>query len=181
MELTEKTLKKEYKYNGKIINLRVDEALLQNGRAVKREVVEHPGGVCVGALTEKNELLFVRQFRYPYGEVVRELPAGKLERGEDPLEAGKRELKEETGATGKDYQFLGGLYPSPGYCDEIIRLYACRVESLGESSPDDDEFLEVDRVPLKQAVELVMKNELPDAKTQILVLKLARLVRDGRI
>lgn len=181
MELTEKTLKKEYKYNGKIINLRVDNALLENGRMVKREVVEHPGGVCIGALTEKNELLFVRQFRYPYGEVVRELPAGKLERGEDPLEAGKRELKEETGATGRDYQFLGNLYPSPGYCDEIIRLYACRVESLGDSSPDDDEFLEADRVPLEQAAELVMQNGLPDAKTQVLVLKLARLVRDGRI
>lgn len=181
MELTEKTLKKEYKYNGKIINLRVDNALLENGRTVKREVVEHPGGVCIGALTEKNELLFVRQFRYPYGEVVRELPAGKLERGEDPLEAGKRELKEETGATGRDYQFLGNLYPSPGYCDEIIRLYACRVESLGDSSPDEDEFLEADRVPLEQAAELVMQNGLPDAKTQVLVLKLARLVRDGRI
>lgn len=105
MKLSEKTLQQEYRYRGKIVNLRVDQALLENGATALREVVEHPGGVCVGALTEKNELLFVRQFRYPYGEVVTELPAGKLERGEDPLEAGKRELLEETGVIGKDYSF----------------------------------------------------------------------------
>ena len=92
-----------------------------------RNVVEHPGGVCVAALTEKNELLFVRQFRYPYGEVVLELPAGKLEKGSTPLENGKRELKEETGAAGFGYLSLGKLYPSPGYTDEIIHLYFCRV------------------------------------------------------
>jgi len=180
MKLTEKTLSREYRYRGKIINLRVDRAQLENGRVVSREVVEHPGGVCIGALTEQGELLFVRQFRYPYGKVVRELPAGKLEPGEDPLEAGKRELKEETGAIGEDYQFLGGLYPSPGYTDEIISLYACRVKASGESHPDDDEFLEVDRVPLGRAVELVMNNELPDSKTQALILKIAYLVENKK-
>ena len=96
MDLTEKPIAQQYIFKGKIINLRVDDALLPNGKRAKREVVEHPGGVCVAALTEKNELLFVEQFRYPYSEIVLELPAGKLEYGEDPFEAGKRELQEET-------------------------------------------------------------------------------------
>ena len=93
MDLTEKTLGKSYIYKGRIINMRVDDAMLPDGRTAKREVVEHPGGVCIAALTEQEELLFVEQFRYPYSEVVLELPAGKLEYGEDPLEAGKRELQ----------------------------------------------------------------------------------------
>ena len=176
MKLTEKTVSQTYLYRGKIINVRLDDAELENGKLAKREVVEHPGGVTVGALNEKNEMLFVRQFRYPYGEVILEAPAGKLEKGEDPLEAGKRELKEETGATGVDYQFLGNLYPTPGYCGEIIRLYFCRVKECGAAHPDDDEFLEVERIPLDRAVEMVLNNEIPDAKTQVLILKIARLV-----
>ena len=97
MKLTEKTLEQKYLYHGKIIQVRLDKAELENGAVVGREVVEHPGGVSVAVLTEQNELLFVRQFRYPYGEIVLELPAGKLEKGEDPFEAMKREQKEETG------------------------------------------------------------------------------------
>ena len=116
MNLEEKTLSQSYPYRGSIINLRLDEALLPNGATARREVVEHPGGVCVAALTDREELLFVRQFRYPYGQVLLELPAGKLSAGEDPLECGKRELREETGAKAQQYLSLGKLYPSPGYC-----------------------------------------------------------------
>ena len=181
MKLTEKTLSQEYKYRGKIVNLRVDDAELENGHVTKREVVEHPGGVTIGALTDKNELLFVRQFRSPSQQVILETPAGKLEPGEDAFEAGKRELKEETGATGRDFQFLGNMYPTPGYCGEIIRLYACRVDGYGEMDPDDDEFLEVERIPLDRAVQMVMDNEIPDGKTQILILKIAALVRENKI
>ena len=106
MKLTEKTLEQEYLFHGRIIQVRLDKAELENGAVVNREVVEHPGGVSVAALTDKNELLFVRQFRYPYGEIMLELPAGKLEKGEDPFEALKREQKEETGTTGKNYIFM---------------------------------------------------------------------------
>jgi ADP-ribose pyrophosphatase len=113
MKLTEKTLGQNYIYRGKILDFHVDKAELENGRAVTRECVDHRGGVSVAALTENNELYFVRQYRYPYHEVVLELPAGKLEQGEDPFEAGKRELREETGVTGKNYVDLGKLYPSP--------------------------------------------------------------------
>ena len=103
MNLTEKQLSAEYKYKGRIINMRFDTAELPDGNICSREVVEHNGGVCVAALTDNNELLFVRQFRYPYMEVILELPAGKLEKGEDPFEAGKRELEEETGNVAEKY------------------------------------------------------------------------------
>ena len=172
MKLIEKTVSQEMIYEGKIINLRRDKAELENGRIATREVVEHPGGVCVAALTPENELLFVRQFRYPYSEVLLELPAGKRDRTEAPLECGKRELQEETGATGTGYLSLGKLYPTPGYCGEIIHLYLCRVESFGSQNPDEDEFLQVERIPLN--------NEIPDAKTQVAVLKTHALVAAGK-
>lgn len=173
MNLIEKPLSQDYKYKGKIVNMRVDEALLPNGQRALREVVEHPGGVCIAALTDQRELLFVRQFRYPYGEIVCELPAGKLERGEDPLEAGKRELAEETGATAARYTSLGKLYPTPGYCGEIIHLYLAEDLQFGAVHPDEDEFLEAERIPLSEAVKMVMAGQLPDAKTQVAVLKVA--------
>lgn len=177
IQLTETTLATEPRFNGRIINLRVDTVRLPNGGTATREVVEHPGGVCVAALTENRELLFVRQYRHPYGKVLLELPAGKLDRnGEDPLEAAKRELREETGATAAGYRSLGLLYPSPGYCDEIIHLYLATALSFGESSPDEDEFLEVERIPLAQAVTLVLNGDIADAKTQTLVLKTAALL-----
>ena len=103
MDLTEKPVKQEYKFKGKIVNLRVDDALLPNGNIAKREIVEHNGGVMVAPLDNEDNLYFVKQFRYPYMEIVTELPAGKLEKGEDPFEAGKRELKEETGAVANKY------------------------------------------------------------------------------
>lgn len=171
MNLTEIPLTQETIYKGRIITLRVDKARLPNGSEATREVVEHPGGVCVAALTDDDCLLFVRQFRYPYGEVLLELPAGKLDRGEDPLEAGKRELAEETGASATDYESLGKLYPSPGYCGEIIHLYMARNLSFGVMHPDEDEFLEVEKIPLEEAVRMVVDNQIPDAKTQAAVLK----------
>ena len=180
MNLIEKPLEQTYPYRGKIVNLRVDQAELPNGRTATREVIEHPGGVCIAALTERNELLFVRQFRYPYQEVIPEIPAGKLTPGEDPLECGKRELKEETGAAAANYTFLGKLYPSPGYCGEIIHLYVCRVEEMGDMNPDEDEFLHVEKIPLDRAVELVLNNEIADAKTQVAVLKTYALIHAGR-
>lgn len=171
MNLSEKPLSADYKYRGRIINLRVDTAELPNGATATREVVEHPGGVCVAALAEDGCLLFVRQFRYPYQTVLLELPAGKLDPGEDPLEAGKRELREETGAKASRYESLGTLYPSPGYCGEIIHLYAASGLTFGETAPDEDEFLEVEKIPLEEAARMVLEGEIPDAKTQAAVLK----------
>ena len=177
MNLKEETLTREYRFNGRIINLRTDRVRLPNGAEAGREVVEHPGGVCVAPLTDDHELLFVRQYRYPYEEVVLELPAGKRDKnGEEPLECGKRELQEETGAVAAEYISLGEVYPSPGYCDEIIYLYLANGLDFGEARPDEDEFVEVERIPLERAVEMVMSGEIVDAKTQIAVLKTARLL-----
>jgi len=159
MDLTEKPIKQEYIFKGRIVRLRVDEAELPNGTHAAREVIEHPGGVCVAALTENNELLFVEQFRYPYMEVVLELPAGKLEFGEDPFEAGKRELQEETGAVAAEYQGLGKFYPTPGYCGETIHMYLAKDLTFTAQNLDADEFLEV------------MRNEIRDGKTQVGILK----------
>lgn len=177
MNLKEETLTREYRFNGRIINLRTDRVRLPNGAEAGREVVEHPGGVCVAPLTDDHELLFVRQYRYPYEEVVLELPAGKRDKnGEEPLECGKRELQEETGAVADEYVFLGKVYPTPGFCNEIIYLYLARGLDFGDARPDEDEFVEVERIPLERAVEMVMSGEIVDAKTQIAVLKTARLL-----
>ena len=181
MLLTEKTLSSKEIFNGKILHITHDEVALPDGSRAMREVVRHPGGVCVAALDKDNNLLFVRQFRYPYAEVVLELPAGKLEPGTTPLENGKRELLEETGAVGYSYITLGQVYPTPGYTDEIIHLYACRIREQGESRPDEGEFLNVEKIPLDKAVEMVLNNRVVDAKTQIAVLKTAMLLQSGKI
>lgn len=177
MDFTEKPLKQDYLYRGKIVNLRVDDAELPDGTTALREVIEHPGGVCVAALTDKEELLFVEQFRYPYMETVLELPAGKLEYGEDPFEAGKRELQEETGAAAENYRDLGKLYPTPGYCGEIIHMYLAENLTFSEQHLDEDEFLEVRRIPLEEAFQMVMRNEIRDSKTQVGILKTYQLVK----
>lgn len=182
MNLIEKQIKAEYKYKGKIVSLRVDDALLPNGEVAKREVIEHNGGVCVAALDDKHNLLMVKQFRYPYGEVIYEIPAGKRNSlDEDPLLCGKRELKEETGAVAEKYTFLGELYPTPGYCGEVIWIYAATNLSFGEMQPDEDEFLDVEKVPFEKALEMVLSNEIKDAKTQIAILKLNILIKNGEI
>ena len=180
MKLFEKTISEETIYTGRIIRVHVDDVELENGKTAKREVVEHPGGVSVAVLTEENQLIFVRQFRYPYHKVLLELPAGKLEPGEDPFEAMKREQMEETGTKGENYISLGEVYPTGGYCGEIIRLWACRaVGEQAELRLDEDEFLSTELIPLEKAVEMVCSNEIPDAKTQIGVMKTAYLVKKG--
>ena len=175
MDLTEKPIKRQYIFKGKIINLRVDDALLPNGATAKREIVEHNGGISVVPLDDEGNVYLVEQFRYPYSEVVLEMPAGKRDGNEEPLEGGKRELKEEIGATAERYEFLGELYPTPGYCGEIIYMYLATGLTFGEADPDEDEFLNVKKLPLKKAVEMVLSGEIKDAKTQSALLKVAIL------
>lgn len=140
MKLTEKTLSRKDIFDGRIINVHVDDIELENGKESKREVVDHHGGVCVVSLTDKDEVLLVRQFRYPYKEVLTELPAGKLEKDEDPFEAMKREQLEETGTKSENYIFLGKLYPTPGYCGEIIHIWAGRISEYCEQKLDEENF-----------------------------------------
>ena len=180
MKLTEKTLKETYIFKGKIINLRVDDVELPDGNTATREIIEHNGGVCVLPLTDEDEIVFVRQFRYPYKEELLEIPAGKRDSKEEiPLECGIRELREETGAVAKEFISLGELYPSPGYVGEVIYMYLAKGLTLGEDDRDEDEFLNVEKVPFAKALEMVMNGELKDAKTQTAILKAALIL--GRV
>ena len=182
MNLTEKTKSQEYMFKGRIINLRRDVAILPDGSEANREVVEHNGGVCVLPLTENNEIIFVKQFRYPYMEELLEIPAGKRDsKDEDPLSCGKRELREETGAESNNFVFLGELYPSPGYVNEVIYMYYADGLTYGECDPDDDEFLDLVKIPFERAVEMVVNGEIKDAKTQAAVLKVAYLKANNKI
>lgn len=173
MVLDEKTLKENVMFEGRIITVRKDEVELPNGHKSTREVAYHNGGVCVAPLTKDNELIMVRQFRYPYKEVILELPAGKLEKGENPYDAGMRELEEETGFVTEKMESLGKFYPTPGYCSEIIYLYYADNLEYKKQRLDEDEFLDVERIKLEDAVKMVMNGEIKDGKTQTIVLKLA--------
>lgn len=181
MNLNEKKLNSNYIYKGKIINMRVDDALLPNGNTAKREIVEHNGGVCVVPLTDNNEVLTVKQFRYPYMEVVTEIPAGKREGNEEPLKCGIRELKEETGCTAEKFVFLGELYPSPGYCGEIIYMYAAKGLNYGDTDFDDDEFLTIEKAPIDDIISDILEGKLKDAKTQTAILKTKLLLDKGEL
>lgn len=170
MKLIEKTISKEYIFEGSVIKLRKDKVLLPNDKEAEREVVEHPGGVCVVAITDKREVIMVRQYRRPFDEIIEEIPAGKLSIGEDHYECGVRELEEETGYRAKNFKYLGGFYITPGFCNEIIHVYLATDLYKGESHPDDDEFLEVYLEPLEVLVNKVLKGEIKDAKTTIGIL-----------
>ena len=181
MILKETPISGETIFEGVVFSVRVDQARIGDGSVRRRELVRHPGGVSMVILTEQDEVLMVRQFRYGPGEVLLELPAGKLEPGEEPFEAALREQREETGTTGRNYISLGSVYPTPAYDSEVIRLWACRVESWGEQKLDDGELLEILRVPLQEAEDMVLRNEIRDAKTQIGILKAASLVKRGEL
>ena len=171
MEMIEKTISRQPIYDGRIIRVHVDQVELPGGGSSTREVVNHPGGVGILALDRDNSVLTVTQYRYPYQQTLLEIPAGKLERGEDPYHAALRELQEETGASTDKLTSLGDVYPSPGFCDEIIRLYLARNLTWGEMHPDEDEFLDVQRIPFHVLVDRVLSGEITDAKTCIAVLK----------
>ena len=176
MHLEEKTLSSEQKFDGKIVKLFVDQVELENGEKAVREVIKHPGGVCILPLDEDNNVLMVRQFRYPPHKVLLEIPAGKMEYGEDHRQCGLRELKEETGCTCDEFTYLGNLIPTPAYDNEVIHMYLARGLHSGSQELDEDEFLDVEKIPLDNAVEMVMKNEINDAKTQIAILKTKMLL-----
>jgi len=171
MELWEKTLESRQIFEGRVLKVRLDQVELPNGATSGREIVDHPGGVAILALDENNNVLTVTQYRYAYGKTLLEIPAGKLEYGEEPYAAAMRELREETGATTDKLLPLGEIYPTPGYCNEIIRLYLARDLRWGEMDPDEDEFLSVERIPFSVMLERVLSGEITDAKTAIAVMK----------
>ncbi|WP_096201062.1 NUDIX domain-containing protein [Bacillus sp. FJAT-45350] len=163
--LFEKTISSETVYKGRIIDLKIDEVELPNGKTSKRELINHPGAVAIIALTPEGKLLLIRQFRKPLEKVIVEIPAGKLEANEDPADCAKRELEEETGFTTAELEHVTSFYTSPGFADEIVHLYFTDKLLPGKQETDDDEFVEVIEATLAQAEEMIQSKEIYDAKT----------------
>jgi ADP-ribose pyrophosphatase len=151
-------------YEGQICSLRVDQA--QKGdHIVTREVIEHNGGVVIACQPDSNSIILVKQYRYSINRELLELPAGRLEKGEIPLDAAKRELREETGYSASNWQDLSKMFTAPGFCDELLHLYSANNVSLGEKAPDHDEETEVIVLSVKEAWQKVLQGEICDAKT----------------
>ena len=175
--LSEKTLSSEDIFDGVILHVKRDMVALSNGSTTVREVIRHIGAVCVIPVTENNEVIMERQYRYPLDSVILEIPAGKLDApDENRLSAIKRELREETGYTADEWTELGDFHPAPAYSDEYITMYLARGLHKGQQDLDADEFLDVYAIPLSDLVAEVMAGRISDAKTQVCILKAARIL-----
>ena len=170
-ELIEEKISSEEIYHGKVVHLFRDTVRLPNGKSATREVLRHPGAAAVVPVTEEGNVILVRQYRYPFAQVMLEIPAGKLDPGEDPLVCARRELQEETGYEAEEFVSLGVFYPSVAILDEKIHLFLAKKMTFRATNLDDDEFLNVEERPLKQFVEEVLRGDVPDGKTQTAILK----------
>ncbi|MBO5454024.1 MAG: NUDIX hydrolase [Clostridia bacterium] len=170
MELKETVISGEYIYKGAVINLKKETVALPDGNTALREVVEHPGGVCIAAITENKELILVKQYRAGVKDVLLEIPAGKLEKGENIELCGRRELEEETGFCAETFIKAHEIFLSPAYTEEKIYLYVAKELYRGNPNPDEDEFIETVAVPIEELKKMVAENKITDAKTIIAVL-----------
>lgn len=180
MELREKTLESEQLFNGRIIKVYRDTVELPNGKTAFREVVRHPGGVIILPIDGNGCVRMVRQFRYPFGRTILEIPAGKLEYGEEPFSVAQRELGEEIGATAGHWTALGSILPTPGFCDEVHYLWLARDLTFGETHPDEDEFLEQVTLPFEEAFAMAADGRLQDSKTVAALLRAKLLMEEER-
>lgn len=165
LDLTEKRLNSETVFKGKLLHVLRDMVSLPDGAAAVREYITHPGAVVVIALKENGKLLFERQFRYPVGQVFLELPAGKIDAGEDITETARRELLEETGYIASEWRYLGVMHPCIGYANERIEIFLATGLTEGEARLDEGEFLELTELSLEEAREAVREGQITDAKT----------------
>ena len=177
MELFEKKLASKQIFDGVVVKLYVDDVELPNGSKAIREIVRHPGAVCVIPVDEQGNVIMMKQFRYPFSEILLEIPAGKLEPNEDPYEAVKRELEEESGVVADKIDYIGTMYTTVAILDERIHMYLATGLTYKEAHPDEGEFLEVVKIPLAQLVDMVMEGKIPDSKTQIAILKAEKLLK----
>lgn len=174
MTFEEKTLSSERIYEGAIINLRRDKVTVQNGTSY-REIVEHNGGAVLAAITPEGRMVMVRQFRKPAERVMLEVPAGKIDAGEEPVQAAVRELKEETGYTAGMVKHLTSFYPSVGYAEEVLHLYLCTDLTAGDTCFDENEAIDIEEMDVDTLYHMVMAGEIQDAKTAIAVLMVKSL------
>ena len=181
MELTEKTLSSEQIFDGRLLKVYRDQVELSDGGTSVREFVHHPGGAAVVALDGEGNVYLERQFRYPYHKVVTEIPAGKLEPGEDPFPAIQRELKEEIGAVAGKWDSLGHIMPSVGYTDEMLYLFLARELTFGQTHMDEDEFLEPFKLPFEEALARAADGRINDAKTVCALFRADHLLRADRL
>lgn len=177
-DLTETKTSSEKIYDGEILHVYKDMVTLPNGKPAGREVIRHVGAVGIVPITEDGKVIVERQYRYPIDMVITEIPAGKLDsKEEDRLSAAKRELQEETGITADEWSELGIYYPAAAYTDEKITLYLAKGLHYGERNLDEDEFINIEAVPLAELVDEIMEGKIPDGKTQVAILKAARLLK----
>ena len=176
-DLTEQTIRGEWVFRGKLLQVRRDRVRLPDGVSTEREYIEHPGAVMIIPLLATGELVMERQYRYPLRRDVLELPAGKIDAGEPPLECGKRELLEETGYVASIWRYLATTHPVVGYSDERIEIYLAQGLTQQGSNPDHDEHLEVFRLPLATALDWVREGRITDAKTVIGLFWAERILR----
>jgi len=169
--LEEKTISTQEIFKGRIISLQVDEVMLPNGSTSKREIIKHPGAVAVIAITEEGKLVVVEQYRKALEKAIVEIPAGKLEKGEDPDLCARRELEEETGYGCKDMELISSFYTSPGFADEIVHVYLAsglyKIENA--AGLDEDEFVNLMEITLEEAQGLIKDQKIFDAKTMYAV------------
>ena len=179
-DLIETLVTSEELYHGKMIHLFCDTVHLPNGENAIREVMRHPGAAAVVPLTREGNVVLVRQYRYPFSRVMLEIPAGKLDPNEEPIDCARRELQEETGYQAEELLPLGVFYPSVAVLDEKIHLFLARGLTLCAQNLDEDEFLHVEERPLDELVREIMRGDVPDGKTQTAILKVWMLGQEAK-
>lgn len=177
MKLTEETVSSTPIYDGAIIKVKKDIVMLENGQTATREVVVHGGAVCVVPVTEDHMVYMVKQYRYPFQRVMIEVPAGKIDQGEDPLTAAHRELEEEIGMKADEMIDIGEFYPSCAFLTEVIHMYIAKGLTPSKQKLDEDEFLNIEKIPLTQLCDRILKDEIKDGKTIASILKAEKLLQ----
>lgn len=164
-DLDEQFISSEVGFSGRLLKVKVDKVKLPNGNESTRELINHPGAVAIVPILDDGRIVFVKQYRYPLGSVLYELPAGKLDPGEDPDACAPRELSEETGYSAKEWKKLTAIATTPGFTDEIIHLYVASKLTKYEQHTDEDEFIEIVALTPQEVKEMILAGDIYDAKT----------------